>query len=72
MKYFAVIAQLPRFMDATETAHYVRLERILRRLKNEFGLKPVEEKFGSTIYDRHDVDAAIERMKISNAREDAA
>lgn len=61
--YFAIVAQLPRLMDATETVHYVKLERILKTLRKDFGLRPVEEKHGSTLYDREDVDAAINRMK---------
>ena len=38
----------------------------LSELCARFGLAPIEKRRGSTIYDRHDIDAAINRKKAAN------
>ena len=64
--YHAVIAELPRLMNAMAAADYCCTETMLDDLCAHFGLVPIEKRRGSTIYDRHDIDAAINRKKAAN------
>ena len=60
MKYHAVIAMLPRLLRAEEAADYVGGETMLK----ELAVEPFSRRKGSTLYDRVDLDRAIE---ITNA-----
>jgi hypothetical protein len=63
MKYHAVIAMLPRLLRAEEAADYVGGETMLR----ELNVKPTSRRKGCTLYDRHDLDRAIEAVKQKEA-----
>lgn len=67
MKYSAVIAMLPRLLSAGDAADYCCTESMLNHLRADYGLRPIEEKRGSVIYDREDIDACINRKKAANA-----
>ena len=68
VKYGDVIATLPRLLTARDAEDYVATPPMLGELRDAWGLAPIEQRRGMTIYDRHDIDASIERMKLA-ARE---
>lgn len=63
MKYHAVIAMLPRMLRAEEAADYVGGQTMLK----ELGVEPTSRRKGCTLYDRHDLDRAIEALKAKEA-----
>lgn len=63
MKYHAVIHMLPRLLNAAEAADYVGGETMLK----ELGVEPVSRRKGSTLYDRQDLDRAIDALKFGDA-----
>ncbi len=65
MKYSDIMATLPRLLRSRDAADYVAGEAVLVDLSENHGLKPIIQKKGVTAYDRHDLDAAIERLKKS-------
>ncbi|MDQ3621320.1 MAG: hypothetical protein M3463_02370 [Verrucomicrobiota bacterium] len=65
MKYHAVIAMLPRLLRAEEAADYVRGETMLK----ELAVPPFSRRKGSTLYDRVDLDRAIDKRKYAEAAE---
>lgn len=68
MKYQSIIASLPRLLSARDAEDYVAGPTILADLRANFGLSPVEQRKGLTIYDRNDIDDAIERKKLHSIR----
>lgn len=65
MKYHAVIAMLPRLLRAEEAADYVGGETMLK----ELAVAPFSRRKGSTLYDRVDLDRAIDQRKYAEAAE---
>ena len=63
MKYHAVIAMLPRLLRAEEAADYVGGETMLK----ELAVEPFSRRKGSTLYDRVDLDRAIDERKYAEA-----
>ena len=63
MKYHAVISMLPRLLRAEEAADYVGGETMLR----ELAVPPTCKRKGLTVYDRLELDRAIEALKIKEA-----
>jgi hypothetical protein len=63
MKYQAVITMLPRLLSASEAEDYVGGLTMLK----ELGVKPFSQKKGSTLYDRQDLDNAIDKRKLAEA-----
>jgi hypothetical protein len=63
MKYQAVMNQLPRLLKADDAEDYVGGETMLRKLE----VKPVHQGNRLTVYDRHELDAAIEKLKAERA-----
>lgn len=57
--YSAIIALLPRLLRSEHAEDYVGGSTMLK----ELGVKPVEKRKGLTLYDRFDLDAAIELRK---------
>lgn len=68
MKYHQVIFTLPRLLSAAESEDYVAGPTILEVLRTVHGLKPAEQRKGLTVYDRQEIDLAIEKMKKSNRK----
>ena len=71
MNYTSVMATVPRLLNGRDAADYVCSDSMLEKLCAEFGLVPLEQGKRLTVYDRFDVDAAIERMKIARSKERA-
>jgi hypothetical protein len=69
MNYLSVMATLPRLLNGRDAADYVCSHSILKKLCEHYGLRPIEKGHRLTVYDRFDVDAAIERMKLAKAKE---
>ncbi len=65
MKYQAVIAMLPRLLRAEDAADYVGGETMLK----ELAVEPFSRRKGSTLYDRVDLDRAIDARKYAGAAE---
>ena len=63
MKYQAVIAMLPRLLRAEDAADYVGGETMLK----ELAVEPFSRRKGSTLYDRVDLDRAIDARKYAEA-----
>lgn len=59
------MAAVPRLLNARDAGDYVCGSTMLKQLCEKWGLKPLEKGHKLTVYDRHDLDAAIERKKIS-------
>lgn len=64
MKYHAIINLLPRMLGAAEARDYVGGQTMLR----ELSVKPTVQRKGLTLYDRQDLDRAIEKIKLAEAR----
>lgn len=64
VKYSQVIALLPRLLSARDAEDYVCGPTMLADLREHWGLKPLEQRKGLTVYDRHDIDRAIEQKKL--------
>jgi hypothetical protein len=52
-------------MSARDTEDYVCGSVMLEQLQKEWGLRPIEKRNRLVVYDRVDVDLAIERKKIA-------
>lgn len=65
MKYAEVVAQAPRLMIKKDAEDYCAVPSVLAELEERWGLKPFEKKAGKTIYDRIEIDQAIEYKKRS-------
>lgn len=63
MKYHAIIHMLPRLLRAEEACDYVGGPTMLR----ELGVEPTTKRKGLTLYDRQDLDRAIEKLKQEEA-----
>ena len=63
MKYSAVIALPPRLLRAEDAADYVGGETMLK----ELAVEPISRRKGSTLYDRVDLDRAIDTRKYAEA-----
>jgi len=63
MKYHAVISMLPRLLSAADAADYVGGESMLKQL----GVKPTSRRKSCTLYDRQDLDRAIDALKAREA-----
>ena len=63
MKYHAIINMLPRLLRSDEAEDYCGGGVILR----ELNVKPTMKRKNLTIYDRQDLDRAIEAMKVREA-----
>ena len=70
MSYARSVALLPRLMDTRSTEDYCCGPTMLKQLIEQWGLRPIEKGHRLTVYDRVDVDAAIERKKIAQFVED--
>lgn len=68
--YLSVIAMLPRLMSAGDTEDYVCGRMMLEQLQEKWGLRPIEKTNRLVIYDRVDVDMAIERKKIAEFKKE--
>lgn len=64
MKYSEVIAQAPRLMIKKDAEDYCAVPSVLAELEEKWGLVPYEKKAGKTIYDRLEIDMAIELKKL--------
>lgn len=69
MTYTSVMATVPRLLNGRDAADYVCSDSMLEMLCAEYGLHPLQQGKRLTVYDRFDVDAAIERMKVAKAKE---
>ena len=65
MSYARIIALLPRLMDTRSTEDYCCGPTMVKQLIEQWGLRPIEKGNRLTVYDRVDVDAAIERKKMA-------
>ena len=68
MKYHQVIVQLPRLLRAEEAADYVGGVTMLK----ELGVSPISKRKGCTLYDRTDLDQAIDKLKFAEAGKELA
>lgn len=68
--YSSIIATLPRLMSARDTEDYVCGSTMLEQLVSQWGLRPIEKRKTLTVYDRVDVDLAIERKKIAEFKKE--
>lgn len=63
MKYHQIIHTLPRLLTAAEAQDYVAGPTMLAVLATDHGLEPVTQRKGLTVYDRTEIDLAVERLK---------
>lgn len=59
MKYSHIMEMLPRLLRSEEAEDYVGGDVMLR----ELGVRPLKQRKGLTIYDRVDLDKAIDNLK---------
>lgn len=69
--YSSVISSAPRLLNGRDAEDYVCGQTMLKQLCDQWGLRPIEKGPRLTVYDRHDIDAAIERKKIAEFKEAA-
>ena len=62
-KYHQIIHTLPRLLTAAETLDYVAGATVMGLLTNDHGLKPVVKRNGLCVYDRTEIDHAVEKLK---------
>ena len=70
-KYHQIIHTLPRLLNAAEAEDYVAGPTMMTILAKEHGLSPVTQRKGLTVYDRTEIDLAVEKLKQSNRRKAA-
>lgn len=63
MKYSDIVLQMPRLLNGADAEDYVAGPTMLEELREKWGLSPIDQRPRLTTYDRHDIDAAIERKK---------
>lgn len=68
MRYHAIIHMLPRLLRADEACDYVGGPTMLR----ELNVAPTAQRKGLTVYDRQDLDRAIEKLKLDEAKKEEA
>ena len=68
MNYSSIMASLPRLLISRDAEDYVAGGTMLKQLCEKWGLRPIEKGHKLTIYDRFDLDAAIERKKIAESK----
>jgi hypothetical protein len=67
VKYCDIMASLPRLLRAEDAEDYVAGPTVLADLRERYGLKPTIQQKKLTVYDRHDIDLAIENLKQTRA-----
>jgi hypothetical protein len=67
MKYCDIMASLPRLLRAEDAEDYVAGPTVLADLRERFGLRAIVQQKKLTVYDRHDIDLAIENLKQARA-----
>jgi hypothetical protein len=65
MNYSSIMAAVPRLLNKRDAEDYVCGYTMLKQLCDRWGLRPIEKGNKLTVYDRHDLDAAIERKKMA-------
>ena len=68
MTYTSLMATVPRLLSTRDTEDYVCGPTMLKLLCTEWRLRPFHSGTRLTVYDRLDIDAAIERKKIADAK----
>ncbi len=63
LQFKSVVSTPARLLRLPDAIAYVGAEVILRELEKHAGLKPYERRNKLTVYDRLEIDQAIDRMR---------